>query len=93
MGRELPQPDGSIPEEPTGTQMFLAAVGGVLAAKLSTRVVTYVWRNVTGEDVPKVHQQASTVKKLMWLAVAGVVSGSARQVVRDWIKPVTVGPA
>ncbi len=93
MGRELPQPDGSIPEEPTGTQMFLAAVGGVLAAKLSTRLVTYFWREVTGEDVPKVHQQASTAKKLLWLAVAGVVSGSARQVVRDWIKPVTTGPA
>ena len=93
MGKDLPQPDGSIPEEPTGTQMLLAAVGGVLVAKLSTRLVTYFWRSVTGEDVPKVHQQASTAKKLMWLAVAGIVSGSARQAVRDWIKPVTVGPA
>ena len=93
MGRELPQPDGSIPEEPTATQMLLAAVGGVLAAKLSTRVVTYVWRSITGEDVPKVHQQASTTKKAMWLTVAGIVSGTARQVVRDWIKPVTRGPA
>lgn len=93
MGRELPQPDGSIPEEPTGTQMLLAAVGGVVAAKLSTRVVTYVWRNVLDEDVPKIHQQASAVKKAMWLGIAGIVSGSARQIVRDWIKPVTRGPA
>ncbi len=93
MGKELPQSDGSIPEEPTGTQMFLASVGGVLAAKLASRLVTYVWRSLTGEDVPKVHQQASTTKKLTWLAVAGVISGSARQIVRDWIKPVTTGPA
>jgi len=93
MGEELPQPDGSIPEEPTGTQMVLAAVGGVMAAKLATRLVTYVWRSFTGEDVPKVHQQASTAKKVTWLAVAGIVSGSARQIVRDWIKPVTTGPA
>ena len=93
MRKDVPQPDGSVPEKPSLLQSIGATVLGIVAAKLATNLATAIWRLITREDVPKIHQGVSAIKKALWLALSGVISGSARQAVRDIIKPTTAGPA
>ena len=93
MADDTPQPDGSIPQKPSLAQTIAATIAGLIAVKLATYVVTTLWRLVTKEDPPQVDQQVPVAKKAVWLALTGAVAGSARQTVRDLIKPPTSGPA
>jgi hypothetical protein len=87
------QPDGSIAQKPTLAQTVGAIVAGLIAVKLSTYVVTTMWRLVTREDPPQIDQQVSALKKAAWIALVGAASGAARQTARDLIKPPTAGAA
>jgi hypothetical protein len=87
------QPDGSIAQKPTFFQTVGAIVAGLVAVKLSTYVVTTMWRLVTREDPPQIDQQVSALKKAAWIALVGAASGAARQTARDLIKPPTAGAA
>ena len=93
MAKDTTQPDGSIPQKPSLAQNIGAMVAGIIAVKLATYVITTLWRLVTREDPPQVDQQVPMGKKAAWLALMGAVSGTARQTVRDLIKPPTSGPA
>ena len=93
MAKDTPQPDGSIPQKPSLAQTIGATIAGLIAVKLSTYVITTLWRLVTKEDPPQVDQHVSAKKKAAWLALMGAVSGTARQTARDLIKPPTSGPA
>ena len=90
---ETPQPDGSIPQKPSLAQTIGATIAGLIAVKLATYVITTLWRLVTKEDPPQVDEQVPVGKKAAWLALSGAASGTARQTVRDLIKPPTSGPA
>ncbi len=87
------QPDGSIPVKPTLAQTLGATIAGLLAVKLATYVVTTVWRLVTREDPPQVDMDISPAKKAAWIGLVGAVTGAARQIARDKIKPPTGGAA
>lgn len=79
--------------KPSLFQTIAATVAGVLAVKLSTYIVTTIWRLVTREDPPQIDQAVPARKKAAWLALVGAVTGAARQSARDAIKPPTSGPA
>ena len=93
MAKDTPQPDGSIPQKPSLAQNVGAMIAGIIAVKLSTYAITTLWRLVTREDPPQVDQQVPIGKKAAWLALMGAASGTARQTVRDLIKPPQSGPA
>jgi hypothetical protein len=93
MAKDLPQPDGSVPQKPSIFQTIGAAVGGILAVKLATYVITTGWRLVTKEDPPQIDQAVPIPKKAMWIGLVGAATGAARQAARDAIKPPTDGPA
>ena len=88
-----PQPDGSIPQKPTLFQTIGAAIAGLIAVRVSTYLVTTVWRLVTREDPPQIDQRVSVGKKAAWVGLVGAASGAARQAARDMIKPPGDGPA
>ncbi|MFP5297867.1 MAG: DUF4235 domain-containing protein [Actinomycetota bacterium] len=79
--------------KPSLLQTIGATIAGVLAVKLSTYIVTTIWRLVTREDPPQIDQAVPVKKKAAWLALVGAVTGAARQSARDIIKPPTSGPA
>lgn len=79
--------------KPSLLQTIGAAVAGMVAVKLSTYIVTTVWRLVTREDPPQIDQPVPARKKAAWLALVGAATGAARQSARDVIKPPTSGPA
>ncbi|MBA2312303.1 MAG: hypothetical protein H0V97_05835 [Actinobacteria bacterium] len=93
MARKVPQPDGSVPQKPSLLQTLGAMIGGILAVKLATYVITTLWRLTTREDPPQMDQEVAAVKKAIWLALIGAATGAARQTVRDFIKPTTAGVA
>lgn len=93
MAKPTPQPDGSIPQKPSLAQTIAAAVAGMLAVKLSTYIVTTVWRLATREDPPQIDQAVPVAKKAAWVALVGAATGAARQSARDLVKPPTSGPA
>ena len=93
MAKDLPQPDGSIPQKPSLFQTLGAAIAGILAVKLATYVITTGWRLVTKEDPPQIDQAVPIPKKAAWIGLVGAVTGATRQAVRDKIKPPTSGPA
>ena len=93
MAKSTPQPDGSIPQKPSLVQTLGAAVAGILAVKLSTYIVTTVWRLATREDPPQIDQAVPVAKKAAWVALVGAATGAARQSARDLVKPPTEGPA
>ncbi len=86
-------PDGSIPQKPSLLQTAGAALGGILAVKLASYVVTTLWRLVTREEPPQIDQNVPVGKKAAWVALIGAATGAARQATRDVIKPPTIGPA
>ena len=86
-------PDGSTPQKPSQLQTLGAIVGGMLAVKLATYLVTTLWRLVTREEPPQVDQHVHPGKKAAWIALVGAASGAARQAIRDGIKPPTEGAA
>ena len=90
---EMPQADGSIPRKPSIFQTIAATVLGLLAVKLATYVMTTLWRLVTKEDPPQIDQAVPVGKKAAWMALIGATTGTARQTVRDLVKPPTSGPA
>ena len=93
MAKDARQPDGSVPEKPSLFQTIAATIAGLIAVKLASYMITTLWRLVTKEDPPQVDQQVPAAKKAAWLALTGAVTGTARQTVRDLIKPPTSGPA
>nr|MBA2599517.1 hypothetical protein [Actinomycetota bacterium] len=93
MAKDMPQPDGSIPQKPTLFQTVGAMVAGIIAVKLATYVITTLWRLVTREDPPQIDQAVPAAKKAAWIALVGAASGAARQSARDLIKPPQSGPA
>ena len=93
MPKKMPQPDGSIPKKPSLAQNIGALILGILAVKLSTYIVTTVWRLVTREDPPQIDQAVPVGKKAAWLALIGAATGASRQAARDVVKPSTAGPA
>lgn len=93
MPKDMPQPDGSIPQKPTIFQTIGATVAGIIAVKLATYVITTAWRLVTREDPPQIDQAVPIPKKAMWIGLIGAATGAARQAARDKIKPPTEGPA
>ncbi|MGH2702979.1 MAG: DUF4235 domain-containing protein [Actinomycetota bacterium] len=93
MPKSMPQPDGSIPQKPTMVQTVGAMLAGVLAVKLSTYIVTTVWRLATREDPPQIDESVAPLKKAAWIALVGAATGAARQTARDLIKPRVEGPA
>lgn len=74
-------------------QNIAAMIGGIIAVKLATYIVTTLWRLVTKEEPPQVDQAIPIKKKAAWIALIGAASGAARQSVRDIIKPPTTGAA
>jgi len=86
-------PDGSIPQKPNIFQTVGAMVGGIIAVKLASYVVTTLWRLVTREEPPQIDQDVPVAKKAAWVALIGAATGAARQATRDVIKPPTIGPA
>ena len=93
MAKEKPLPDGSVPQKPSMLQNVGAMLGGIIAVKLATYVVTTIWRLVTKEEPPQIDQAVPIKKKAAWIALIGAASGAARQSVRDIIKPPTSGAA
>ena len=93
MADDTPQADGSIPQKPSLFQTIAATIAGLIAVKLASYMITTLWRLVTKEDPPQVDQHVPAAKKAAWLALTGAVTGTARQTVRDLIKPPTSGPA
>ena len=93
MPKKMPQPDGSIPKKPSLAQNIGALILGILAVKVSTYIVTTVWRLVTREDPPQIDQAVPIRKKAAWLALIGAATGASRQAARDIVKPPTAGPA
>lgn len=93
MPKNMPQPDGSIPQKASVLQTVGAMVAGIVAVKLATYIVTTGWRLVTREDPPQVDQKVPAVKKAAWIGLVGAASGAARQTARDLIKPPQAGPA
>jgi hypothetical protein len=93
VAKKTPQPDGSIPQKPTLIQTLGAMIGGIIAVKIATYVITTGWRLVTKEDPPQIDQAVSIPKKAAWIGLIGAATGAARQAVRDAIKPPTAGPA
>lgn len=79
--------------KPSLIQTLGAAAAGIIAVKLSTYIVTTVWRLITKEDPPQLDQAVPAKKKAAWLALIGAVTGAARQSARDVIKPPGPGPA
>jgi hypothetical protein len=93
MPKKVRQPDGSMPQKPSMAQNVGALIFGILAVKLSSYIVTTVWRLVTREDPPQVDEAVSLGKKAAWLALMGAATGASRQAARDIVKPPTAGPA
>jgi hypothetical protein len=93
MPKKVRQPDGSMPQKPSMAQNVGALIFGILAVKLSSYIVTTVWRLVTREDPPQVDEAVSIGKKAAWLALMGAATGASRQAARDIVKPPTAGPA
>lgn len=93
MTRRAARPDASAPQKPSLAQTIGAAIGGMIAVKVTTYAVTTVWRLITRENPPQVDEKVPPVKKAAWLALMGAATGAARQTVRDLIKPPTEGPA
>jgi hypothetical protein len=93
MPKKVRQPDGSMPQKPSMAQNIGALLFGILAVKLSSYIVTTVWRLVTREDPPQVDEAVPIGKKAAWLALMGAATGASRQAARDIIKPPTTGPA
>ncbi len=93
MGKKTPQADGSVPRKPSLFQTVGAMVAGILAVKVSTFLVTTIWRLATREDPPQVDQAVPVKKKAAWLALIGAATGASRQAARDLVKPPTGGPA
>jgi hypothetical protein len=93
LAKEKPLPDGSVPQKASMFQNIAAMIGGIIAVKLATYVVTTLWRLVTKEEPPQVDQAIPIKKKAAWIALIGAASGAARQSVRDVIKPPTTGAA
>jgi hypothetical protein len=90
---KLPQPDGSVPQKASMFQSLGAIIGGLLAVKLASYVVTTLWRLVTREEPPQIDQNVAAGKKAAWIALIGAATGAARQATRDKIKPPGAGPA
>ncbi len=86
-------PDGSTPQKASLAQTLGAIIGGLIAVKLATYVVTTLWRLVTREEPPQIDQNVPVGKKAAWVALIGAATGAARQATRDVIKPPTIGPA
>ena len=93
MAEDEIQPDGSVPQKPTLLQTVAATIAGIIAVKVAMYVITTLWRLVTKEEPPQVDQDVPVGKKAAWLALTGAVAGTARQTVRDLIKPPQAGPA
>jgi hypothetical protein len=93
MAKDTVQPDGSIPKKPTLLQTVGATIAGMLAVKISTYIVTTLWRLVTREEPPQIDQKVPVGKKAAWIGLVGAASGAARQAARDIIKPPGDGPA
>ena len=93
MAKDVPQPDGSIPQKPSLAQTLGAALAGIIAVKIVTYVVATAWRLVTREDPPQIDQAVPVSKKAVWVGLIGAATGAARQAVRDIIKPPTSGVA
>jgi len=93
MAKDLPQPDGSVPQKPTLLQTLGAMIAGMIAVKVATYLITTMWRLVTHEDPPQIDQQVPVMKKAAWIALVGAATGAARQSARDLIKPPQAGPA
>lgn len=86
-------PDGSTPQKASLGQTLGAIIGGLIAVKLATYVVTTLWRLVTREEPPQMDMKVHPGKKAVWLALIGAATGAARQTVRDFIKPPAAGAA
>ena len=93
MPKDMPQPDGSVPQKPSLLQTIGAAIAGIVAVKIVTYVVTTVWRLVTREDPPQIDQNVAIGKKAAWVGIIGAATGAARQAARDVVKPPGEGPA
>lgn len=91
--RDVPQPDGSIPQKASLFQKIAAVIAGMVAVKVVTFAVTTVWRLITREDPPQVDQNVPAAKKAAWVALIGAATGATRQTVHDLIKPPAEGPA
>lgn len=83
----------TIDRKPTALQTVGAMVAGIIAVKLSTYVVTTMWRLVTREDPPQIDEPVPLAKKAAWIGLIGGITGAARQAARDYIKPPVKGPA
>ncbi len=93
MAKNVPQPDGAIPQKPSIFQTIGATLAGVLAVKLANSVMTTMWRLATREDPPQADSTVGLLKKALWIGLVGAAAGAARQTARDLIKPPTAGPA
>ena len=92
MGKK-PLPDGSVPQKSSMFQNLAAVIGGIIAVRIATYMVTTLWRLVTKEEPPQIDQAVPIPKKAAWIALTGAAAGAARQSIRDLIKPPTTGAA
>ncbi len=90
---EVIQSDGSVTRKPSIWQTIGAMIGGIVAAKIATYLVTTLWRFATREEPPQVDQRVPVAKKAAWIGLLAAASGAARQVTRDLIMPPTEGAA
>lgn len=93
MPKSKGQPDGSTTQKASMAQNLVAALGGLLAAKIAAYAVTTVWRLATREEPPQIDQHVSALKKAVWLGTFAAVTGIARQSVHDLVKPPVEGAA
>jgi hypothetical protein len=85
--------DGSVARKATIWQTIAAMVAGMIAVKVSTYIVTTLWRLVTREDPPQIDMNVPVAKKAAWVGLVGAASGAARQAARDLVKPPSEDPA
>jgi predicted small integral membrane protein len=85
--------EGSVSQKATIFQTIAAMVAGMIAVKVSTYIVTTLWRLVTREDPPQIDMNVPVAKKAAWVGLVGAASGAARQAARDLIKPPSEDPA
>jgi hypothetical protein len=93
MAKEKPLADGGVPQKPSMFQNLAAVIGGIIAVRIATYIVTTMWRLVTREEPPQIDQAVPIPKKAAWIALTGAAAGAARQSIRDIIKPPTSGAA
>ncbi|HVM36420.1 MAG TPA: DUF4235 domain-containing protein [Actinomycetota bacterium] len=84
---------GVPPKKPSMFQALGAMIGGILAVKLASYIVTTGWRLATRENPPQADEAVSIGKKALWIGLVGAATGAARQAARDFIKPPGGGPA